>query len=185
MADYVAGGGAPDGDELTALGEFLYEREFGIPASLVYVVSAFHQPPGTPPPAVALLWSDDSIRIGDAAVTAELAGKCARFTGEDGEPAMLDGFTMAADEVLVVAEVCARLSREGSITGRFVAGDIYRLHATPARDPGQPPAEPIYSWLAPRGGAAIPFPSPAAGGFAGCGRSEPATTPCPATGAAA
>ena len=52
---------------------------------------------------------------------------------------------MAAGEVLVVAEVCARLRREGSLTGRFVTGDIYRVHAVPARDPDEPPSAPAYA----------------------------------------
>ena len=54
---------------------------------------------------------------------------------------------MAAGEVLVVAEVCARLRREGSVTGKFVAGDIYCFHAVPARDPNEPPSVPVYAGL--------------------------------------
>ena len=137
MAEYVAGATAPDGDEMAALGGFLFEHELAVPANLVYVVSAFRQPPGDPPPALALLWSDDTVRIGDATVTAELAGACPRFIDENGVPALPDGFTMAEGEVLVVAEVCAQLTREGSLTGRFVSGG----HLPAPRDPG-PGSEP-------------------------------------------
>ena len=49
---------------------------------------------------------------------------------------------MNPGEVLVIAEVCARLTREGSLTGRFVAGDAHRVHALPARDRKEPPAAP-------------------------------------------
>ena len=52
---------------------------------------------------------------------------------------------MADGEVLVIAEVCARLTREGFLTGEFIAGGIYRLHALPARDPDQQPAAPVYA----------------------------------------
>ena len=146
MADYVSRDTAPDGAELTALGAFLHERELGVPADVVYVITALRQPAGNPLPAVAVLWSDDSIRVGDATTTAALAGGCARRVTEDDQAnlhaALPATFTMAAGEVLVIAEACARLTREGSLTGRFVAGDIYRLHAVPVRDPSNPPSAP-------------------------------------------
>lgn len=143
MADYVSRDTAPDGNEMTALGEFLYEHELGAPASLVYVVTAIHQPTGETSPVV--LWSDDTIRMGDETVTAELAGECAHYVAEGGAAGLPDGFTpMSTDEVVVIVEVCARLTREGSLSGRFVGGDIYRLHALPARETGQIPAEPVY-----------------------------------------
>ena len=144
MADYVSRDVAPDGDEMDALGRFLHEHELGVPANLVYVVTALRQPPGDPLPDIEVLWSDDTIRIGDAAVTEEIAAACTRYVAEGGT-ADLDGFTMSEGEVLIIAEVCARLTREGSLTGRFVAGDIYRLHALPAREPGETPSEPVYA----------------------------------------
>ena len=147
MADYVSRDVAPDGGEIKALGEFLYKNELGLPAALVYVVTALHQPSGDPLPAVQVLWSDDTIRIDDteAMDTDEMkffAGKCARFADSGTLP---DGFTMAEDEVIVIAEVCVRLTREGFLTGKFIAGDIYRLHALPARDPDQRPTKPVYA----------------------------------------
>lgn len=146
MADYVSRDTAPDGAELAALGAFLHEHELGVPADLAYVITALHQPAGNPLPAVEVLWSDDSVRVGNATTTAALAGGCARHVTTDNNAnlnaALPATFTMAAGEVLVIAEACARLTREGSLTGRFVAGDIYRLHAVPVRDPGNPPSAP-------------------------------------------
>ena len=142
MADYVSRETAPDGAEMSALGLFLHDHELHVPADVVYVVTALHQPSGDPRPDVHVLWSDNTIRVGDLAVTEQLAGGCA-LHGSEGGPAILpDDFTMADDEVLIIAEVCARLTREGSLTGKFIAGDVYRLHALPARDPDQRPVKP-------------------------------------------
>ena len=145
MADYVSRDTDPDGNEMKALGAYLYDHELEVPANLVYVVTALHQPPGDPRPVVVVLWSDDTIRIGDPTVTEELAAGCAHFVADGGAADLPDGFTMADDEVLVIAEVCARLTREGFLTGEFVAGGIYRLHALPARDPDRQPAAPVYA----------------------------------------
>ena len=153
MADYVSRDVAPDGGEIKALGEFLYKNELGLPAALVYVVTALHQPSGDPLsgdplPAVQVLWwpDDNTIRIGDDAVTAEIAGKCAHFTDGGGNATLPDSFLpMSPDEVLIIVEVCVRLTREGFLTGKFIAGDIYRLHALPARDPDQRPTAPVYA----------------------------------------
>ena len=146
MADYVSRDVAPDGGEIKALGEFLYKNELGLPAALVYVVTALHQPPGDPLPAVQVLWSDDTIRFGDEAVTAQIAGGCAHFTDDGGNAKLPDSFLpMSPNEVLIIAEVCVRLTREGFLTGKFIAGDIYRLHALPARDPDQRPTAPVYA----------------------------------------
>ena len=146
MADYVSRDAAPNGDELAALGEFLREHELGGNADVVYVLTAFRQPPGDPRPAIEVLWSDDGIRVGDATVTDALVGECARLVDENGDGNLPAAFRsgMTAGEVLVVAEVCARLRREGSITGRFIVGDIYFLHALPARDPNEAPIAPVY-----------------------------------------
>ena len=140
MADYVSRDVAPDGDEIKALGKFLHKNELGLPAALVYVVTALHQPSGDPLPAVRVLWSDNTINFGDP--TEKMVDECARFADSGTLP---DGFTMAADEVIVIAEVCVRLTREGFLTGKFIAGDIYRLHALPARDPDQRPTAPVYA----------------------------------------
>ena len=155
MADYVsrgpdALGESLDGDALRALGEFLREREFGVPADLVFVLSALSQPAGTPPPAVEVLWHDRKLRFGEPTVTAALANDCSRFVESSGGqntarlPLPVD-FTVAAGEVVVVVEVCARLTREGSLTGRFVTGNVYRHHVLPARTPAQGLPAPVYA----------------------------------------
>ena len=151
MADYVSRDAAPDGDELKALGSFLHEHTLGVPADVAWIITAFRQPAGNPLPSVEILWSDDSIRIGDATTTAALAGGCPRHVTAADAADLPAGFAMDAGEVLVIAEVCARLTREGSLTGRFVAGDIYRHHAVPVRDPSNPPSAPAFSMAAPRG----------------------------------
>lgn len=145
MADYVSREAAPDGAEMSALGAFLRDHELAVPADLVFVVTALRQPSGDPRPGVDVLWSDDTIQFGDSAVTGALAAGCAHFKDEHGAGVLPDHFTMADDEVLIVAEVCARLTGAGFLTSTIFTGDIYRLHALPARDPGQPPAAPVHS----------------------------------------
>ena len=144
MADYVSRELAPDGDRMEALSAFLYRHDLGVPAALVFVVTAIHQP-SVPDTLPEVLWTDDQLRMGDPARAAELAAGCARHVDAGGRPILPDGFEMAADETLVVIEVCARLAREGSLTGRFVGGEIYRVHAMPFREPRRLPAAPAYA----------------------------------------
>ena len=149
MAEYVSMDPTPDGDALDALGRFLHAHELRVPADVVYVLTALRRSPeavgNRPQAATEVLWIDDSIRIGDETVTGKLAKRCTRFTGGEGDARLPDGFTMASGEVFVIVEVCGRLTREGSITGRFVSGDLYRHHALPVRDPEQPPAAPAHA----------------------------------------
>ena len=86
MADYVSRDVDPDGNEMKALGVYLYDHELGVPANLVYVVTALHQPPGDPRPDVVVLWSDDTIRIGDSAVTEDARRRRALTTSPKAEP---------------------------------------------------------------------------------------------------
>ena len=150
MADYVSRETAPNGDEMKALGEYLHRHELGVPAEVGYVVTALRQPPGDPLPAITVHWSDAfwfdaSISPGDPMATPNIATACPQF-GPEGEAATLpNGFAMSPGEVIIIAEVCARLTREGSLTGRFVAGDIYRLHALPARESDTIPAKPVHT----------------------------------------
>ena len=169
MADYVSRDADPDGNEMKALGAYLCKHELAVPANLVYVVTALHQPPGDPRPDVAVLWSDDTTQCGDSTVTEDLAPQCARFVGEGGAANLPDGFTMADDEVLIVAEVCARLTREGFLTDEFIAGGIYRLHALPARDPDRQPTTPDY---AERAGTYTTIATAAVGATRGAGAGE-------------
>ena len=147
MADYVSRDTAPNGDEMAALGRYLHSHELGVPADVVYVVTALRQPPGDPLPAITVLWSDasTSLRVGDSTATTSIAAECPQFGAEGGAADLPSGFAMSPGEVIIIAEVCARLTREGSLTGRFVAGDIYRLHALPAREPDTIPAKPVHT----------------------------------------
>ena len=151
MADYVsrgpdAGTDTLDGGALEALGTFLRAHALGAPADLVFVVTALRQPAGAPAPAVEVLWSDDALRFGNENVTEELARDCARFVVESNEQTtaeLPDGFAMTAGEVVVVVELCARLTR--SFTGRIIAGDVYRHHVLPVRDPERAPPAPVHA----------------------------------------
>ena len=158
MADYVSRGPATgettlDGAALKDLGAFLHEHVLGVPADLVFIVSALRQPAGNnAKPAV--LWSDaTNLRFGDGVDDPDTPLDCtSRFVEKDANDATVNvatlpsgittaDFTMAANEVLVVAEVCMRLVREGAPSS-FVIGPVYRHHVLPARVPsGQFPAE--------------------------------------------
>ena len=139
MADYVSRGPDEgettiDGDALKALGTFIHEHTHGGPADLVFVISALKQGTDNPAPAVKALWSDATLRFGDATVTTELAGNCARYVEENqGSSTVRNlpaGFKMVAGEVLVIVEVCARA---GALSALAI-GDIYRLHVLPLRN---------------------------------------------------
>lgn len=152
MADYVSRGpdtdqGTLDGKALKDLGEFLVEQELGVPADVVFVISLLRHE-GTPP-EVKVRWSDNELRYGDAAVTATLAGDCPQLVtaGTPASPDLPAAFNMDAGEAVVVVEVCARLTVAGSLTGRFIAGDIYRLHVLPLREPETPMAAPVHAHL--------------------------------------
>ena len=165
MADYVSRDTVPDGNEMKALGEFLQKHQLDVPADVVFVVTAIHQPCNDPPqpdqpcddplPDTEVWWSDDAIRIGDPTVTDEIARHCARLVDTDQHGvttvSLPSTFTMVANEVIVVAEVCAKLNLQGSLTGKFISAgdpyDIYRIHALPARDPDNPPkTAPAYAY---------------------------------------
>ena len=140
MADYVSRETEPDGDELKALGQFLYEQELSVPAAMVYVVSAVHEPAGRDP--AVTLWSDDTVRLGDDEETEALVQEC-KSRGQAGwQTALLgsgtDRLTLAEDEVVIVVEVCTKLLLQGRLTSRTITGNIYRLHALPARDTAGP-----------------------------------------------
>lgn len=147
MAEYVSHDTAPDGSQMQKLGEFLVDHELDSRAHVAFVVTAVHQPSGSPLPPVRKLWSEDQqLRFGDGTETEELARDCARHIGDGGVPSLPAGFEpMLEDEVVIIVEVCARLTGAGFVTQEFVAGDIYRLHALPFRDPSQQPAAPAFA----------------------------------------
>lgn len=103
MADYLSFETAPDGDEIADLGRYLRERELGVPAVLVYVISAVRQPPGDAPSTV--LWEDDSIRFGDDEATASLVETCRRRAADSWRDKLIgEGpyrFALDANEVRV------------------------------------------------------------------------------------
>ena len=139
MAEYVSREAAPDADQLDALAQYLHERDLGAPADVAYVISVLRKPAGTDPATVSWV---DTIRSGETAATGEVAGSCGEFGAEGGAASLPAGFAMADREVAVIVEVCARLRREGSFTGRFITGDVYRLSALPAHDPDLASAKP-------------------------------------------
>ena len=135
-----------DAGELAALGEFLQRYGLGAPASVAYVVSAVQKPSVSDPAEV--VWVD-TFTFGDAGQT--LANACGQF-GTEGGPAQLPGgFTLLSDEdhdeVLIVAEVCARPSRQGLFSSWLFAGDVYSVHALVWRGSGlgQVPAGPVHA----------------------------------------
>lgn len=150
MADYVSRGpdtdqGTLDGKALEDLGKFLVEHELGVPADVVFVISLLRHE-GTPP-EVKVLWSDDMLRYGDTTVTAALAGDCPQLVNGGTSASLPANFTMDTGEAVVVVEVCVRLTVAGSLTGRFIAGDVYRLHVLPLREPETPMEAPVHAHL--------------------------------------
>ena len=140
MADYVSRDEAPDLGHMRSLGQFLHDHELQAPGALVFVVSAFHRPTAADP--ILLLWSNDSIRIGEAATTQDVAANCPGQVDSEGSPDLATGFTMDAEDTLIVVEACIRLSAQGSLTGTFTGGDIYGLYAVPSRTTGSVPGAP-------------------------------------------
>ena len=144
MAEYVAGDPAPNGDQMAALGEFLHREEFDAPVAMVYAVSAVRRPLGGDP--AAILWVEDSIRIGDTGATDSLAAGCAERATKSWQPTLLgppDDSGIAEGQVMIVAEVCAAPQREGALSSVVFAGELYRLHVLPARENDQAPQKPV------------------------------------------
>ena len=144
MADYVSrgpdtDGGTLDGKALKDLGEFLYAHELN-GAAAVFVVSALDW---SEVGSSRLLWSDDTVRFGDATVTAALVAGCTRVSERARGGS---GSLNRLDEVVVVVELCVRPSGAGSLTGRFVSGDIYRYHMLPVRAPEKGLPAPVHAW---------------------------------------
>ena len=142
MAAYVSLDPAPSVTQMEKLAEFLNAHELGVPADLVYAVTAIHKPAGNP---VAVLWGGPHLlHFGSATVTNELAERCPRFVDRSTPPVPVlpSHLSMLEDGVLIATEVCVRLKREGSLSGRILAGDVYRFHILPARTRGKIPAKP-------------------------------------------
>ena len=139
MADYVSRGPDTDGGTLERsalkdLGKFLRKHALDDAGDFVLVVSALRRGAGAR--KVEALWSD-TLHFGNRRVTRELAPDCPRFVqmskkGKARPAKPLPGkFTLAAGEVVAVVELCAR---PGGAAGSL-AGDIYRHHVLPVREP--------------------------------------------------
>ena len=139
MADYVSrgpdtDGGTLDRSALKDLGKFLRKHALGDAGDFVLVVSALSRGAGTR--KVEALWSD-TLHFGKRKITRALAPDCPRFVqmnrkGKARPAKPLPGkFTLAAGEVVAVVELCAR---PGGAAGSL-AGDIYRHHVLPVREP--------------------------------------------------
>ena len=139
MADYVSRGPDTDGGTLERsalkdLGKFLRKHALDDAGDFVLVVSALRRGAGTR--KVEALWSD-TLHFGKRKITRELAPECPRFVrmskkGKARPAKPLPGkFTLAAGEVVAVVELCAR---PGGAAGSL-AGDIYRHHVLPVREP--------------------------------------------------
>ena len=139
MADYVSRGPDTDGGTLERsalkdLGKFLRKHALGDAGDFVLVVSALSRGAGAR--KVEALWSD-TLHFGKRKITNKLAPECPRFVrmnkkGKARPAKPLPGkFTLAAGEVVAVVELCAR---PGGAAGSL-AGDIYRHHVLPVREP--------------------------------------------------
>ena len=140
MTDYVSRGPDTDGGDLDRsalkkLGKFLRDHELDDAGDMVLVVSALSRGAGAGASGVRVLWSD-TLHFGKRKVTRKLAPECSRFVrsakkGRARPAKPLPGkFTLAAGEVVAVTELCARPRGVGSF-----AGDIYRNHVLPVREP--------------------------------------------------
>lgn len=146
IADYVSRETAPDGDEIAALGQFLHERAFEVPADVAFVISAVRRAPGDDPATV--LWTDSAIRFGDEEATTELADACTLRATEGWRTVLLGppaSSGMQEQEVAFVAEVCSRPSQQGRLSNALFTGDSYHLHILPARDNSMVPTAPAYA----------------------------------------
>lgn len=143
LSDFVARETGSDyGDQLDALGEYLYEQELGSSVDVVFVISVIQKQPGND---AQIVWTDDTMRFGDSRRTDSLAQECAGLSavgwetmlvGSDATVPLVDG------EAVVVAEVCAQLLGAGFLTSSIFTGNTYRVHVTPFRRPDQVPPSP-------------------------------------------
>ena len=143
MADFVARETDSDyGDQLIALGQYLYEQELGSSVAIVYVVSVVSKEQGSD---AAIVWTDDTMRFGDSTSTDSLAQECESLSAV-GWQTMLVGpdatVSLADGEAVVVAEVCAQLLGAGFFTSEIFIGNTYRAHVTPFRTPDEIPPRP-------------------------------------------
>lgn len=143
MSDFVARETGSDyGDQMVALGQYLYEQELGASVAIVYVISVVSKAPGGD---AEIVWTDDTMRFGDPTSTTSLADEC-DILSSSGWQTMLVGpsATVSLDdgEAVVVTDICAQLLGAGFLTSEIFAGNTYRVHVTPFRTPEELPSPP-------------------------------------------
>ena len=131
LAEYLSREEAPDAAQLDALATFLRDHELGAGNPLLAVITALRREVGDTDPTV--LW-EDTIALGDAATTTELARLCTGLGA--GDP------PLEMDEVqnLFVVEVCARSGGTGL---RAALGDLHYRYLLPGRNPDVIPDPPM------------------------------------------
>ena len=95
------------------------------------------------------LWDDDTVRFGEADATANLVQECRSRAQGGWQQDLLgqdpDRLTLAADDVVIVVEVCASFSCRARSPAASLAETSTGLHALPVRDVRQLPAAPTYA----------------------------------------
>ena len=143
LAEFVSRETAPTKAALSSLGEYLHGGEFEAPTDVAYTITAIQRRTGEE--RAQVLWTEDTIRFGEAQATGKLATECTKRAREGWRAVLLGPPAtsgMTEGEVVVVAEVCARPSKQGLISNLVLVGDSYHLHVLPARDQDNPPTRP-------------------------------------------
>lgn len=143
LAEFVSRETAPNKAALSSLGGYIHRGEFEAPTDVAYTITAIQRRTGED--RAVVLWTEDTIRFGEAQAAAALATECANRARQGWRAVLLGPAAtsrMTEGEVIVVAEVCARPSRQGLISNLLIVGDSYHLHVLPVRDQDNPPARP-------------------------------------------
>ena len=141
MAHFLSHEAAPQLSELQQLAASVGEHEARAPADAAIILSAMEQEPGKTEPTV--LWNERRVYIGDAARAQALANECYGMVTNNGAANLQASFMPMPDgEVIVISEICMKLTREGSLTGRLVGDKIYRVATLAMRDQKVVPAPP-------------------------------------------
>ena len=144
VGESVALDPAPTLARLGELARHLHVNELRSPSDLVLVITVLGVHPGSMPATRAPVWTNSSVRSGDAVRTNAIAASCSRVVDGAGEVRLGSPFrdASASSQPLIVVEACAGLRLEGLLTGRFLSPVIYRLFSIPVRDPRAIPSEP-------------------------------------------
>lgn len=132
LADYVSRDKMLMEECIESLAEFLHVEQLA-PSAAAFVVSVIEG--GEPGEAPSVLWTlEPMLFSADENGDSTFADDCSRVGGE-GEPANLpDGFTLASNEAVVVAEIC--IEHTNPLNDRV----MYAHHILPPR--GDTPGEP-------------------------------------------